>query len=185
MDPANASHWPPIFFLADPLFASTPYHWAMTDSSVPRPADARCGARWRSTSSWNSAGSCWTSRSRCTCATRVQEVYIAPLVPCSWEAVRDKMMRCLLGIHARDLEEQQLSKADNPLQGPHHLFAQQLAAMLPCLSILNNIPFASPFEVRVSIFRHFMLNDIGGRGNKKNELYPNPHAYATDGTSRT
>jgi hypothetical protein len=49
-------------------------------------------------------------------------------------------------------------------------------------SILNNnIPFASPLEVRVSIFRHFMLNDISGRGNKKNELYPNPHAYATDG----
>ncbi|KAF8172470.1 hypothetical protein BJ912DRAFT_1148121 [Pholiota molesta] len=137
----------------------------------------------------------------------MQEVYIAPLVPCSWEAVRDAVLAwdpckrfaeavrpCGLRPHwlvtsqldmnsfvkAAVLEEQQLSKADNPLQGPHHLFAQQLAAMLPCLSILNNIPFASPFEVRVSIFRHFMLNDIGGRGNKKNDLYPNPHAYATD-----
>jgi ubiquitin-protein ligase E3 C len=67
------------------------------------------------------------------------------------------MLRC-------SLEEQQLSKPDDPLQGPRHLSKRQLAAMSPRLGILNNIPFAIPFEVRVSIFRHFVLNDMAGRG---------------------
>ncbi|KAH6892749.1 ubiquitin protein ligase [Coprinopsis sp. MPI-PUGE-AT-0042] len=44
-----------------------------------------------------------------------------------------------------------------------------LASLSPCLRVLHNIPFAIPFEVRVSIFRHFVLNDmvrvqgVGGR----------------------
>jgi ubiquitin-protein ligase E3 C len=32
--------------------------------------------------------------------------------------------------------------------------------MSPRLGILNNIPFAIPFEVRVSIFQHFVMNDM-------------------------
>ena len=36
--------------------------------------------------------------------------------------------------------------------------------MSPRLGILNNIPFAIPFEVRVSIFRHFVVNDKKSRG---------------------
>ena len=35
-----------------------------------------------------------------------------------------------------------------------------MAAMSPRLGILNNIPFAIPFEVRVSIFQNFVLNDM-------------------------
>jgi ubiquitin-protein ligase E3 C len=36
--------------------------------------------------------------------------------------------------------------------------------MSPRLGILNNIPFAIPFEVRVSIFRNFVVNDMISRG---------------------
>ena len=56
------------------------------------------------------------------------------------------------------LEEQQLSK-----HGSHHprvLSKRQIAAMSPRLGILNNIPFSIPFEVRVSIFQHFVMNDM-------------------------
>jgi ubiquitin-protein ligase E3 C len=36
--------------------------------------------------------------------------------------------------------------------------------MSPRLGILNNIPFAIPFEVRVSIFRHFVVSDMASQG---------------------
>jgi ubiquitin-protein ligase E3 C len=36
--------------------------------------------------------------------------------------------------------------------------------MPPRLGILNNIPFAIPFEVRVFIFRHFVTNDAMSSG---------------------
>lgn len=36
--------------------------------------------------------------------------------------------------------------------------------MSPRLGVLNNIPFAIPFETRVSIFRHFIANDMLRRG---------------------
>ena len=36
--------------------------------------------------------------------------------------------------------------------------------MPPRLGILNNIPFTIPFEVRVSIFRHFVTNDAMSSG---------------------
>lgn len=36
--------------------------------------------------------------------------------------------------------------------------------MAPRLGVLNNIPFAIPFDVRVTIFRHFIVNDMVVRG---------------------
>lgn len=36
--------------------------------------------------------------------------------------------------------------------------------MTPRLGVLNNIPFAIPFEVRVSIFRRFVMYDAMSRG---------------------
>lgn len=36
--------------------------------------------------------------------------------------------------------------------------------MSPRLGVLNNIPFAIPFEVRVSIFRQFVTADLVARG---------------------
>lgn len=38
-----------------------------------------------------------------------------------------------------------------------------MAYLSPRLGILNNIPFAIPFDVRVAIFRHFIVNDIASR----------------------
>lgn len=60
------------------------------------------------------------------------------------------------------LEEQQISKPES--QNSRTLSKRQIAAMSPRLGILDNIPFAIPFEVRVSIFRHFVMNDMMSRG---------------------
>jgi ubiquitin-protein ligase E3 C len=38
-----------------------------------------------------------------------------------------------------------------------------MAYISPRLGILNNIPFSIPFEIRVSIFRHFVANDMVSR----------------------
>lgn len=40
----------------------------------------------------------------------------------------------------------------------------QLAQISPRLGILNNIPFAIPFETRVRIFREFVYNDMVAHG---------------------
>jgi len=40
----------------------------------------------------------------------------------------------------------------------------QLAQISPRLGILNNIPFAIPFEIRVRIFREFVYNDMIAHG---------------------
>ncbi|KAF8805019.1 HECT-domain-containing protein [Phlegmacium glaucopus] len=119
----------------------------------------------------------------------LQETNVSSQIRCTWEDVRDKVTKCLLGIHARDsrkpfvppahwlvmseldmqsfieaaiLEEQQISKPDS--QFSRTLSKRQIAVMSPRLGILNNIPFAIPFEVRVSIFRHFVMNDMMSRG---------------------
>ena len=39
-----------------------------------------------------------------------------------------------------------------------------MASMSPRLGILNNIPFTIPFEIRVSIFRSFIVNDMNNTG---------------------
>lgn len=58
-------------------------------------------------------------------------------------------------------EEQKLTD-DSPISGL--LTKRQIAVMSPRLGILNNIPFAIPFEVRVSIFLHFIANDKMSKG---------------------
>ena len=40
----------------------------------------------------------------------------------------------------------------------------QIATMSPRLGILNNVPFTIPFEVWVSIFRHFVINNKMSKG---------------------
>jgi ubiquitin-protein ligase E3 C len=40
---------------------------------------------------------------------------------------------------------------------------RQISYLSPRLGILNNIPFAIPFETRISIFRHFIANDMVSR----------------------
>ena len=41
-----------------------------------------------------------------------------------------------------------------------------MAFLSPRLGVLNNIPFAIPFEARVSIFRSFIVNDKRGIGTE-------------------
>lgn len=78
-------------------------------------------------------------------------------------------------IQAAILDEQQLSEneemeepslyAPRPSIKPSRsLSKRQVAYLSPRIAVLNNIPFATPFEVRVSIFRKFILNDMMSRG---------------------
>lgn len=70
-------------------------------------------------------------------------------------------------IDAAVLEEQSLSTTSHSSNGTMHPLPRhrapskrQMASISPRLGILNNIPFAIPFAVRVSIFRHFVVNDM-------------------------
>jgi ubiquitin-protein ligase E3 C len=58
-------------------------------------------------------------------------------------------------------EEQQLYTPS----GKRALSKRQIAYLSPRLGVLNNIPFAIPFDVRVSIFRHFVASDRASRGD--------------------
>jgi hypothetical protein len=60
----------------------------------------------------------------------------------------------------RSFEEQQI---EQPI-GSRALSKSQVAYMSPRLGILNNIPFSIPFEIRVSIFQHFVASDMMNRG---------------------
>ena len=64
----------------------------------------------------------------------------------------------------RSLEEQQIQISKSEAQSSRTLSKRQIAVMSPRLGILNNIPFAIPFDVRVSIFRNFVMNDMMSKG---------------------
>jgi len=75
-------------------------------------------------------------------------------------------------IDAAVLEEQSLSTSVDASNGTAHPLTRnrtpskrQIASISPRLGILNNIPFAIPFAVRVSIFRHFVVNDMMLQGS--------------------
>ena len=63
-----------------------------------------------------------------------------------------------------EMEEPSLYASRPPLKPSRSLTKRQVAYLSPRLAVLNNIPFAIPFETRVSIFRHFVLNDMTARG---------------------
>ena len=67
-------------------------------------------------------------------------------------------------VSPRSLEEQQIQISKSEAQSSRTLSKRQIAVMSPRLGILNNIPFAIPFDVRVSIFRHFVVNDMTSKG---------------------
>ncbi|KAG6843168.1 hypothetical protein H0H93_001991, partial [Arthromyces matolae] len=48
------------------------------------------------------------------------------------------------------------------------LSKRQLAHISPRLGVLNNIPFAIPFDTRVSVFRTFVLNDAIATAERRN-----------------
>jgi ubiquitin-protein ligase E3 C len=68
--------------------------------------------------------------------------------------------------------------------------------MSPRLGVLNNIPFAIPFEARVAIFRNFVMNDMmsregqhsmffrGLRGNGRERVQVRRTMVAQDGFDR-
>ncbi|EJC97865.1 HECT-domain-containing protein [Fomitiporia mediterranea MF3/22] len=113
----------------------------------------------------------------------------APGTPVAWEIVRDKMTKLLQAIHARDSrrpftpqnhwlcssqidlnsfieaavsEDQTLSASGNTFshRGGRATNKRLLTHLSPRLGILNNIPFAIPFETRVEIFRTFVRADM-------------------------
>ncbi|KAF9522169.1 HECT-domain-containing protein [Crepidotus variabilis] len=197
IEPANASHYPPLLFLVDlysqalltmgddEFFGTSPAGSANRSQRNPLTLDE---LKSFSRQLLNIAFALyWRDES----GGALAETYISRDIRCTWEAVREKVTRCLLGIHARDsrkpfvppdhwlvtsqldmnsfveaavLEEQSLSS--NSDESNHRtLSKRQLASISPRLGILNNIPFSIPFEVRVSIFRHFVVNDMMARGS--------------------
>jgi ubiquitin-protein ligase E3 C len=59
-----------------------------------------------------------------------------------------------------------VSAEDNELEpSVQRLSRRQVASVSPRLGVLNNIPFAIPFDVRVAIFRSFIHNDRRKFGN--------------------
>ncbi|KAI0074242.1 HECT-domain-containing protein [Panus rudis PR-1116 ss-1] len=125
--------------------------------------------------------------------TNVQGQGVPGMPNLKWEGVRRKATECLQALHDRDsrrkftpkdhwlvtsqfdiqpfveaaiLEERQIAQPDEV--GPRSRFRpvskRQIASISPRLGVLNNIPFAIPFDVRVSIFRNFVMNDMVSRG---------------------
>ncbi|KAJ6615220.1 hypothetical protein B0H10DRAFT_2164909 [Mycena sp. CBHHK59/15] len=91
-----------------------------------------------------------------------------------WIDLRNKAVKCLLAIHARDSrrpftpEGHWLECAKINLQAllksQHSAYfrkvvVSQLAYFSPRLGILNNVPFAIPFFTRVAIFQRFVANN--------------------------
>lgn len=67
-------------------------------------------------------------------------------------------------VEAAIFEEREISLP----AGSKGISKRQIAYMSPRLGVLNNIPFAIPFEIRVSIFRNFVGNDMVRRGGSRN-----------------
>ena len=79
--------------------------------------------------------------------------------PCGSTFRRDIVTRSLIIVRC-SLEEQQLSQ---PFGAPP-LSKRHVAQLSPRLGVLNNIPFAIPFETRVSIFRMFITSGLAASG---------------------
>ncbi|CAA7268561.1 unnamed protein product [Cyclocybe aegerita] len=233
LDPVNAAHYPSLLLLAD-LYSQAlqtmgdDEFFGTSSSSLTSTSGSANAARnpltldelvslskqllniafvlyWRDDSAFVGADSAAPT-------TRLMETLVSTEVRCTWEAVREKVTRCLLAVHARDsrrpfappdhwlvtshlgvnsendmhsfveaavMEDQQLSlQSDFPSylnpRGPGRLNAARNAkmqarfaqALTPRLGILNNIPFAVPFEVRVRIFREFVHADAYGHEHR-------------------
>ncbi|PSR73718.1 hypothetical protein PHLCEN_2v10437 [Hermanssonia centrifuga] len=123
--------------------------------------------------------------------TNVQNSSVPGILNLKWEAVRERLTKLLQAIHARDsrqpfmppdhwlvtsqldigpfveaavFEEREISGATEGTRQTRAMSQRQIALISPRLGVLNNIPFAIPFDVRVSIFRNFVQNDMATRG---------------------
>ncbi|KAG8973411.1 hypothetical protein FRC05_008802 [Tulasnella sp. 425] len=186
-DPSNQALWPPLLFLVD-MYTHTLR--TMTDDEFFSTGGARATSTLRSQPLlldevadfskqvlnivfplyWNED------------QMNVMEDSVPGLPAMKWETARDKLTRCLKAIHARDsrrkftpedhwlktseidmqsfceaaiFEERNLDRTSN-----RTLTKRQMAYISPRLGVLNNIPFAIPFNVRVEIFREFVANDM-------------------------
>ncbi|GBE82990.1 HECT-domain-containing protein [Sparassis latifolia] len=185
----NASLWPPLLFLVDlynqALLTMGDDEFFSSNSSVnvarnPLSVDELTSF---SRQLLNIAFTLYWKEDQ----TNVQEGGVPGLGILKWEDVRVKITKCLQAIHARDsrrpftpadhwlitsqvdmttfvqaavFEERQIAQPE----GTRPLSKRQVAYLSPRLGVLNNIPFAIPFETRVSIFRHFIANDMLSRG---------------------
>lgn len=222
MDAANAPYYPPLLFLADlysqalltmgddEFFGSTRGGFSGAGARVARNPLTLDELVSLSKQLLNIAFTLYWRDD----GGPMGERYISMDVKVTWESVREKLTKCLLGIHAREyvvllfsnvfpiltiialhssrkpfvpadhwlvtsqldmnsfvdaavLEEQSLSTTSQASNGSVHPLPRhrapskrQMASISPRLGILNNIPFAIPFAVRVSIFRHFVVNDM-------------------------
>ncbi|KAG9308894.1 HECT-domain-containing protein [Chiua virens] len=182
MDPSLGSYWPPLLLLTDLYTQSL---LTMTDDEF------FSGSRTTLTLNelipfsrtlFNIAFTLYWREDQ----AKIQET-MAPGLNLSWEGVRDRITKCLQAIHAREsrrpfmpedhwqlssqidmnsfieaavYEEQQVDESSVPRSSAR----RQLVRLSPRLGVLNNIPFAIPFETRVHIFRRFVQSDMENRG---------------------
>ncbi|KAF8428416.1 HECT-domain-containing protein [Boletus edulis BED1] len=185
MDPSLGSYWPPLLLLTDLYTQSL---LTMGDDEF------FSGSRTTLTLSelvpfsrtlFNIAFTLYWREDQ----TKIQEVTDSGL-NISWEGVRDRITKCLQAIHARDsrrpfmpedhwhvnsqidmnsfveaavYEEQHVDESAVPRPSSRRQL-NHFPRLSPRLGVLNNIPFAIPFETRVLIFRRFVQNDRMNRG---------------------
>ncbi|KAI9456329.1 HECT-domain-containing protein [Boletus coccyginus] len=184
MDPSLAPYWPPLLLLTD----------LYTQSLLTMGDDEFFGSRTTLTLNELIPFSRTLFNIAFTLYWREDQAKIqdstAPGLNLSWEGVRDRITKCLQGIHARDsrrpfmpedhwhvnshidmnsfveaavYEEQQVDDLAVPRSTSRHQLSH-FARLSPRLGVLNNIPFAIPFEIRVLIFRRFVQSDTTNRG---------------------
>ncbi|OAX36693.1 HECT-domain-containing protein [Rhizopogon vinicolor AM-OR11-026] len=183
MDPSLASAWPPLLLLTDMYTQSL---LTMGDDeffSNSRTSLTLDELVVFSRTLFNIAFTLYWRYDQ----TKLQDGTV-PGLSVRWEGVRDKITKCLQAIHARDsrkpfmpedhwhvssqidmnsfvdvavFEEQQLDESS----APRAMTKRQLSYHSPRLGVLNNIPFAIPFETRVLIFRRFVQSDKRTRGD--------------------
>ncbi|KIO29730.1 hypothetical protein M407DRAFT_14471 [Tulasnella calospora MUT 4182] len=185
-DPSNQDLWPPLLFLVDTYTHSLR---TMTDDEFFSTGGARSSAVRSqpllldevaefSKQILNIVFPLYWNEDQ----MNVREDSIPGLPSMKWETARDKLTRCLKAIHARDSrrkftpEDHWLMTSEIDMQSfceaaifeernldrttDRTLSKRQMAYISPRLGVLNNIPFAIPFNVRVEIFRDFVANDM-------------------------
>ncbi|KDR68225.1 hypothetical protein GALMADRAFT_161130 [Galerina marginata CBS 339.88] len=211
---ASAIHWPPLIFLADiysqalrtmdeeVFFGTAPMHRGSNPLSLGEVATFSAqllnivfSLHWQDSDYLNCVDSD-SEDERC--------MHVSSDVYCSWTALKVKLLRCLLRIHARDsrqpflflghwllrsrldmnsfvdaavISDQRSSWTSSQMQSDVTRYHREFVPP-PQLSILKTIPFAIPFEVRVAIFQHLIVNDRTSHGSSEqlNALGHDPRA---------
>ncbi|KAI0669125.1 HECT-domain-containing protein [Trametes maxima] len=192
--PDYADHWPPLLLLADLYtqalltMGDDEFFSRGNNPNTPRNPLSLDELTEFSRKLLNIAFSLYWRED----SASLQEGSVPSLGNVRWENVREKATKCLQALHARDsrrpftppehwlvtsqvdmtsfiqaaiFEEKELSQTEQPGGGRGAaLSKRQIAYLSPRLGVLNNIPFAIPFDARVGIFRQFVLNDMRTRG---------------------